>query len=189
MPHLQKIINWANAIESIRAVILSGSLTGKGKQDFLSDYDIAVYGNDFSFIENNDWLNSIQKYWVCIHDQFEFLGYKIPARLTIFDGYFKVDFSFHPMEELQKMIDDKKLPDDYNIGYEVLLDKDHLLKDLPKPTYKGFVLIKPDEKNFNENGKEFWFECYHVAKYLYRNDLWVAKTRDHAAKKNSLANA
>ena len=183
MRHLEKIINWANSISNIRVMILSGSLTGKGKQDILSDYDIAVYGSDFNFIDSDDWLNNIQDYWVCIHDQFEFLGYEIPTRLTIFDGYFKVDFSFHPMEELQRMIDDKKIPDDYNIGYEVLLDKDKLLKDLPKPTYRGFVLRKPDEKKFAENIKEFWFECYHVAKHSYRNDLWVAKTRDHATKK------
>jgi aminoglycoside 6-adenylyltransferase len=183
MRHLQKIITWANSIDNIRAMILSGSLTSKGKQDILSDYDIAVYGNEFDFIENDDWLNNIREYWVCIHDQFNFLDYKIPTRLTIFDEYFKVDFSFHPMKELQKMIDDKKIPDDYNIGYEVLLDKDGLLKDLPKPTYKGFVLIKHDKKKFKENIKEFLFECYHVAKYLYRNDLWVAKTRDHATKK------
>jgi aminoglycoside 6-adenylyltransferase len=183
MRHLEKIINWANSISNIRAMILSGSLTSKGKQDILSDYDIAIYGNEFDFIENDDWLNNIQEFWVCIHDQFEFLGYEIPTRLTIFDRYFKVDFSFHPMEELQRMIDDKKIPDDYNIGYEVLLDKDKLLKDLPQPTYRGFVLPKPDEKKFAENIKEFWFECYHVAKHLYRNDLWVAKTRDHATKK------
>ena len=183
MRHLEKIINWANSISNIRVMILSGSLTGKGKQDILSDYDIAVYGSDFNFIDSDDWLNNIQDYWVCIHDQFEFLGYEIPTRLTIFDGYFKVDFSFHPMQELRQMIDDKKIPDDYNIGYEVLLDKDKLLKDLPKPTYRGFVLRKPDEKKFAENIKEFWFECYHVAKHLYRNDLWVAKTRDHATKK------
>ena len=183
MRHLEKIINWANSIDSIKALILSGSLTGKGKQDILSDYDIAVYGNEFDFIENDDWLNNIQESWVCIHEQFELLGYEIPTRLTIFDAYFKVDFSFHPMEELQKMIDEKIIPDDYNIGYEVLLDKGGFLKELPKPVYKGFVSIKPDEKTFKENVKEFWFECYHVAKYLFRNDLWVAKTRDHAAKK------
>src|SRR5690348_12034532 len=98
MRHLEKIISWANSIENIRAMILSGSLTSKGKQDILSDYDIAVYGNDFAFIENDDWLNSIQEYCVCIHDRFDFLGYEIPTRLTIFDGYFKVDFSFHPFE-------------------------------------------------------------------------------------------
>src|SRR3954463_9666521 len=167
MRHLEKIINWANSTESIRAIILSGSLTSKGKKDILSDYDIAFYGNDFTFIGNDEWLNNIQEYWVCIHDQFKFLGYDIPTRLTIFDEYFKVDFSFHPMEELQKMIDDKKIPDDYNIGYEVLLDKDGVLKYLIKPQYKGFVLTKPDEKAFQENVKEFWFECYHVAKYLY----------------------
>lgn len=183
MRHLEKIINWANSIHGIRALILSGSLTGKGKQDVLSDYDIAVYGNEFDFIENDDWLNSIQEHWVCIHDCFKLLGYEIPTRLTIFDAYFKVDFSFHPMEELQRMIDEKIIPDDYNIGYEVLLDKDGLLKELPKPTYKGFELIKPDEKIFRENVKEFWFECYHVAKYLYRNDLWIVKARDHATKK------
>jgi aminoglycoside 6-adenylyltransferase len=183
MRHLQKIINWANSNENIRALILSGSLTSQSKQDMLSDFDIAVYGNDLGFIEDDDWLNSIQQYWVCIHDRFEFLDYEIPTRLTIFDGFFKVDFSFHPMEELKKMIDDKKIPEDYNIGYEILLDKDGILKDLPKPMYKGFVLTKPNEKTFNENVKEFWFECYHVAKYLYRNDLWVTKTRDQLTKK------
>jgi len=183
MRHLEKIIDWANSIKGIRAMILSGSLTSKGRQDILSDYDIAVYGHEFDFIENDDWLNNIREHWVCIHDRFDLLGYEIPTRLTIFDAYFKVDFSFHPMEELQTMIDDKKIPDDYNIGYEVLLDKDELLKDLPKPTYRGFVLSKPDEKIFAENVKEFWFECYQAAKYLYRNDLWVAKTRDHATKK------
>jgi aminoglycoside 6-adenylyltransferase len=183
MRHLEKIISWANSIGDIRVIILSGSLTSNSKQDMLSDYDIAVYGSNFDFIENDDWLNNIQNYWVCIHHQFEFLGYNIPTRLTIFDGYFKVDFSFHPLEALQQMIDDKKIPDDYNIGYEVVLDKDGLSKDLPKPTYKGFVLKKPDQKIFGENVKEFWFECYHVAKYLFRNDLWIAKTRDNATKR------
>src|SRR5690349_8781718 len=120
MRHLEKIINWANSISNIRAMILSGSLTSKGKQDILSDYDIAIYGNEFDFIENDDWLNNIQEFWICIHDRFEFIGYEIPTRLTIFDAYLKVDFSFHPMQELRQMIDDKKIPDDYNIGYEVL---------------------------------------------------------------------
>ena len=73
MRHLEKIINWASSIENIRVIILSGSLTSNSKQDMLSDYDIAVYGSNFDFIENDDWLNNIQDYWVCIHDQFKFL--------------------------------------------------------------------------------------------------------------------
>ena len=34
--------------------------------------------------------------------------------------------------------------------------------------------------------REFWFEAYHVAKYLARNDLWLAKARDWATKQQLL---
>src|SRR6266542_2015028 len=135
MQKLEKIINWANSKDEIRALILSGSLTAKGKKDELSDYDIAVFGTDFYFINNDNWLNEI-----------------------------------------------KKLPDDYNIGYKILLDKDGVLEEIRKPSFKGFIVEKPNEKAFQENVNEFWFECYHVAKYLYRNDLWTAKSRDWATK-------
>jgi len=47
MQKLEKIINWANSKDEIRALILSGSLTAKGKKDELSDYDIAVFGKNF----------------------------------------------------------------------------------------------------------------------------------------------
>ncbi len=182
MQKLEKIINWANSKDEIRALILSGSLTAKGKKDELSDYDIAVFGTDFYFINNDNWLNEIQNYWVCIHDKFQFLDYEIPTRLTIFDTYFKVDFSFHPLALLHEIVKNKTLPDDYNIGYQILLDKDRLLNEIRKPSFKGFIVEKPNEKAFQENVNEFWFECYHVAKYLYRNDLWTAKSRDWATK-------
>jgi aminoglycoside 6-adenylyltransferase len=182
MQKLEKIINWADSKDTIRVLILSGSLAAKGKKDQLSDYDIAVYGTDFYFIDNDNWLNEIQNYWVCIHAKFRFLDYEIPTRLTIFDSLFKVDFSFHPLALIYKILNSKILPDDYNIGYRVLLDKDGLLNEMPKPSFKGFIVERPNEKTFQENVNEFWFECYHVAKYLYRNDLWTAKLRDWATK-------
>src|SRR5438105_1352626 len=132
MQKLEKIINWANSKDEIRALILSGSLAGKGKKDELSDYDIAVYGTNFYFIQDDNWLKEIQNYWLCIHDQFLFLDYEIPTRLTIFDAYFKVDFSFHPLELLDKFF--TSLPDDYNIGYKILLDKDGLFNEVLKPS-------------------------------------------------------
>jgi len=179
---LKKIINWANSTDQIRALILSGSLAGKGKMDKLSDYDIALYGTDFHFIQDDNWINEIQNYWVCIHDKFRFLNQDIPSRLTIFDAYFKVDFSFYPMKLLHEIAAIKTLPDDYNIGYQILLDKDEILTKMPPPSFEGFVIKKPGEKSFEENVNEFWFECYHVAKYLYRNELWTAKLRDMATK-------
>jgi aminoglycoside 6-adenylyltransferase len=182
MQKLEKIIAWANSKDEIRALILSGSLAGKGKTDKLSDYDVAVFGSDFYFIRDNNWLNEIQNYCVCIHDQFEFLSHDIPTRLTIFDAYFKVDFSFYPITLLHALATIKTLPDDYNIGYQILLDKDETLTKMPKPSFKGFIVKQPDEKTFTQNVNEFWFECYHVAKYLHRNDLWTGKLRDMATK-------
>jgi aminoglycoside 6-adenylyltransferase len=182
MQKLEMIINWANSRDEIRALILSGSLAGKSKTDELSDYDIAVFGTDFYFIQDDNWLNEIQNYWVCIHDKFRFLNDDIPTRLTIFDAYFKVDFSFYTISILHEIATMKTLPDDYNVGYQILLDRDGILTKMPRPSFKGFIVKKPDEKKFEENVNEFWFECYHVAKYLYRNDLWTAKLRDVATK-------
>src|SRR4030095_9430461 len=139
MQKLEKIIEWANSKDEIKALILSGSLAGKGKTDKLSDYDVAVFGSDFFFIWGNNWLNEIQNYCVCIHDQFEFLSHDIPTRLTIFDAYFKVDFSFYPIMLLHALATIKTLPDDYNIGYQILLDKDETLTKMPKPSFKGFI--------------------------------------------------
>jgi len=188
--NLNKIIQWADKKDNIRAMILSGSLASKEKKDFLSDYDIALYCKDFNFLSdsnyNNDWLNEIGSYWVCIHDKFKFLDYDIPTRLTIFDYNFKVDFSFHPIELLEKLSSAKVLPDEYNIGCEILIDKDKALTRMPAPTFEGFIISKPDSPEFQNNINEFWFEIYHSGKYLYRNDLWTAKLRDVTIKEKLL---
>jgi len=167
-------------------MILSGSLASKGKKDFLSDYDIALYCYDINFLKKDDWLYEIQDYWVCIHDKFNFFDYEIPTRLTIFDENFKADFSFHPLDILEKLSSAKVLPDDYDNGYEILIDKDNALINMSMPTFEGFKIKKPDSSEFQRNINEFWFEVYHTGKYLYRNDLWTVKLRDVTIKENIL---
>ena len=183
MAVLGNLISWSEKNEKIRGLILSGSRVAKdNKVDFLSDFDITVVVNDIDFIKNDDWLNELQEYWVCIHDGFDLLGYEIPTRLVIFHDNLKVDFSFLKEPFLDKMSSSRLFPDGFNSGYKILLDKDSTLNNLPAPTFKAFVLNKPSEADFNRNVNEFWFEVYHVAKYLTRNDLWVAKFRDWSAK-------
>ncbi len=182
MYKLEKIIKWANGKENISALVLTGSLASHGLVDNLSDYDIAVYGKSFDFIKTDKWLEEIEDHLVCVHDKFRFYDFEIPTRLTIFDPYFKVDFSFHSRELLNKIIDSDTLPDEYNIGYKVLLDKHGLAAKLAKPTFRGFIIKKPDEHEFKKNVDEFWFEVYHIVKYLSRGDLWTAMIRDRSAK-------
>jgi aminoglycoside 6-adenylyltransferase len=182
MCDLEKIVKWAGTKDAIKVILLTGSLASKGCVDELSDYDIAVFGTNFSFIEDDVWLQQIDDYLVCIHDHFQLFSYHISTRLTIFNPGFKVDFSFHPMEELEEIISSKVLPDSYNIGYTVLLDKDCVTEQLPAASYKGFIVKKPTHEEFQKNVNEFWFEVYHVAKYLKRGDLWSVKFRDWSAK-------
>lgn len=178
--NIERIIKWGQTTHEVRAMILTGSRASRNQTDFLSDYDIAIFGNDCNFISDDRWIENIDNYLICIHDKFIFLSYTIPTRLTIFKDISKVDFSFYPLEILSQLISD--LPDAYNAGYGILIDKDELLRDMPLPDYKAYQCRKPDEKEFKRNFDEFWFEVYHVAKYLWRDDLWTAKLRDIAAK-------
>lgn len=178
---LQKIIAWVKSLDCINALLLTGSLAGKGKTDEFSDLDIAVFGTDFSFIQNDNWLTAIDDVWVCIHDQFVFEGFIIPTRLTIFEGL-KVDFSFHPVDLLRRLAAETTLPDAYRNGYKILLDKTGLTDNFIIPDFKAYKLSKPTDKAFHNNENEFWFECYHIAKHLSRNDLWTAKVRDKDSK-------
>jgi aminoglycoside 6-adenylyltransferase len=180
---LRSFISWSEKNEKIRGLILSGSRVAKNsKVDFLSDYDIAVVVNDIDFIKNDQWLNELQEYWVCVHDEFDLLGFKVPTRLVIFNDELKIDFSFLMVQIFNKISSSGLLPDNFNLGYKILLDKDSTLNNLPTPTFKAFLLDKPSEADFNRNVNEFWFEVYHATKYLTRNDLWVAKFRDWSTK-------
>jgi aminoglycoside 6-adenylyltransferase len=180
---LDHFLTWAEKKETIRGVILTGSRAGKsGSPHRFSDYDVAMFGNNFDFIKDDGWLNEFRKFWVCIHDQFQLLETEIPTRLVLFNNELKVDFSFLPIKILNAIIAAQELPDEFNIGYTILLDKDNLLRRLPAPAFRGFGVKRPCEAAFGKNVDEFWFEVFHVAKYLSRNDLWTAKFRDFSTK-------
>ena len=180
---LSQIQAWAEGINGIRTILVVGSMAGTGKQDELSDFDISVFGDQFDFISSDNWLDQISPWVICIHEKFSLFGEQIPTRLTLFANYQKVDFSFHPQTLLSKMAGDQQLPPTYDAGFHVLVDKDQITGRLAKPTYKAYSISLPDPPAFALCQLEFWFESYHIAKYLLRQDWWAAKSRDQALKK------
>jgi len=173
-----KAIEWFKNDETVRAVILVGSHAENRPTDEWSDYDLSVFcTSDTAYIDNHDWLASMGKVWVCLPESLSFDHQTFPTRLVIFEGGFKIDFAFYPIDTLKQLVKTDPLPDYYNMGYRVLLDKDKLAKNLPKPAYEGFKEVKPTEQEFISLIEEFWFEAYHVAKYLKRGDLWSVKFR------------
>jgi len=174
---LNKTIRWINSEEEVRLALITGSFAECSITDELSDYDISLFCNDpEKLIANDSWLTNIDDVWVMIPEKYHLLGDTIPTRLVIFRGGKKIDFSFFSTNQLNTLEIDG-LPDAFNMGYEVLVDKDHLATKLPSPEFAGFRETKPSKEDFNHLIEEFWFEVYHVAKYLYRQDLWSMQFR------------
>lgn len=178
---LEKITQWIKTQPEIKVALMTGSNTQTNAVvDAVSDLDIAIFGDDLEiYCASNDWMTEISEVWVCLPlttDQ----GY--PTRLVIFDQGRKVDFSFWPLKELEVLSVSDQLPDIYARGYQVLEDKLGISKKFVTSNLRALPTIKPSEKEFVALVEEFWFEIWHVAKYLYRNDLWHAKFRDWTTK-------
>ncbi|PIP22723.1 MAG: hypothetical protein COX37_02480 [Candidatus Nealsonbacteria bacterium CG23_combo_of_CG06-09_8_20_14_all_39_17] len=182
-----KIIDWTNKEDDIRATIMVGSLAGKNKTDNLSDFDISLFvRSSKKYISNAEWMSSIGNVLVYEPAELIYEDKKYPTRLIIFEDGLKVDFAFYSINVLKNLTKLKKLPLDYNLGYKVLTDKDNLTTKLPKPTYQYPKSRKPNQNEFFLLVNVFFFELYQVAKYLCRNDLWHAKLRDWLTKESLL---
>lgn len=184
---IEKAKKWGSESDDIRALLLIGSLAGQNKSDDLSDYDISVFcTSSQKFLEDDQWLANFGEVAINEPDQFTFNGNTRHTRLVIFKDGTKVDFAFYSTSDLEHILSLKRLPLDYNLGYKILLDKDNIASLLPKPTYEKYSSEKPTQQDFTRRVEVFFFEVYHVAKYLSRNDLWLAKFRDWQTKEQLL---
>jgi aminoglycoside 6-adenylyltransferase len=178
---LEKLIEWGNRENAVRALILVGSRASRQPIDAFSDYDLSVFCDaDGSYTESDSWLAQFGNVLVCVKEKVVCEGKTFPSRLVIFEGGVKVDFSFWSVDVLDQIAQNSSLPDEYHHGYKILLDKDHRASGMLPPQF-GVKAIKPSEQEFQEVVKEFWFEVYHVGVYLKRGDLWSVKFRSWAA--------
>jgi aminoglycoside 6-adenylyltransferase len=172
---LQKTIEWAKRHETIRVLFLTSTRAGKGPIDELSDYDIAVFSYDSQpFLYSSSWMKEIGEVWVYQKCEYPFKNHTLATRLVVFKDGERIDFSFWHMAILCDFLKNG-LPDDFNIGYKVLLDKDGLTRNLPEPTFEGFKEAKPTKDFFLKRIHDFWFDVYCMAKYLKRQDLFHVK--------------
>jgi aminoglycoside 6-adenylyltransferase len=87
---------------------------------------------------------------------------------------------------LQEFVQRQILPDDYHRGYKVILDKEGMTSRLPLPSYRAVPTRKPTEEEFLYAVNVFWFELFHLVKYLHRDELWCVKVRDSGIKRRLL---
>ncbi len=178
---LEKMVEWGKKEDPVRALILLGSRAGRQPVDNFSDYDLSIFCDiDEFYTESESWPTHFGNVWVCVKEKIFCKGKIFPSRLVIFEGGIKVDFSFLSLDVLAEIAQSSALPDNYSLGYKILLDKDDRAARMLPPQFE-VKAIKPPEQEFHEVIKEFWFEIYHIGVYLKRGDLWSVKFRSWAA--------
>ena len=170
----KQVVAWAAGTDNVRAVILTSSRTNPELPvDFLSDYDIELFVRGLQpFLASDVWLErfgSILVRWP--HEPVDYGD--ATTRLVLYEDAPRIDFQIKMISVLSGYV--SELPDFYDIGYEVLLDKDGAARGLPPPTYTAFHTRPPTEKEYTELTRHFWWNITYVAKYLYRDELFFAK--------------
>jgi len=85
------------------------------------------------------------------------------------------------------VVAEPQLPEEFDAGYQVLLDKDHLTDGLKPPTYAAYIPTPPTEAEYRTVVELFFHEATYAAKHLWRDDLMAAKYNlDHAMKLENL---
>jgi len=97
------------------------------------------------------------------------------ACVVQYEDGLKIDFSLWPVELLQQIAADPRLPDELDAGYQVLLDKDQLTQGLKPPTYSAYIPQPPTEAQYQETLENFFLDATYVAKLLWRDDVMAAK--------------
>lgn len=178
---LSKVVDWANDRSDIVSLIMTGSRARPdGVVDAYSDYDLEIFTTDPErYTASSEWMTEMGDVWVFLATESR---RGCPTRLVIFEGGKKVDFSIIPDSTLEDAVAAQESSELYQQGYRVLIDKNGLGSRLPPPSYSPPARRPPTEEEFRATVEEFWFEAWHIPKYLQRNDLWVVKFRDWTMK-------
>jgi aminoglycoside 6-adenylyltransferase len=183
---IETLIQWADHQPDVRVMILTSSRAiPNAPADVFSDYDVILVVRDVQpFYEDRAWLEAFGSVLVVYRDPLQpYYGFPKSAYVTQYDNGLKIDFTLWPVEILQRIVAEPQLPDEFDAGYRVLLDKDHLTDTLKPPTYRAYIPTPPTETEYRDLVEGLFHEATYVAKYLWRDDLMAAKFMlDHAMK-------
>ena len=170
---LDLILGYARGNEDVRAVIMNGSrVNPDAKKDPFQDYDIVYLVKSVEPYRRNP---EIPRYFgdILILQTPEDMVDPPPSNnggygylMQFMDGN-RIDLGFYPTEHARRCVEDTLSV--------VLLDKDHLIGELPPPNDLGYLPQKPTAKAFEDCCNEFWWVTPYEAKGLWRDELTYAK--------------
>jgi aminoglycoside 6-adenylyltransferase len=194
---LEHLVRWADERADVRAVILTSTRTDQDVHtDPFSDFDVILAVPDVTpFFGSRTWLSEFGEVLVLYRDPVRTReGGESFAYITQYADGLKMDFTIAATGVIEAIAAASAagggLPDDLDVGYTVLLDKDRLTDGLTPPTRTAFVPARPSEEEFATLVEVFFHEATYVAKHLWRGDLMPAKyCFDHVMKQQKLRTA
>jgi len=174
---VDRLVRWANADDDVRALMLTSSRASPSAAvDTLSDYDVVVVLRDIaSATADESWLREYGTPLVQFRDRAELHGIATATRLVLYEDGTKIDYQVWPAGLLRRLAIEPRLPDNLDVGYVVLVDKDNLTEQLKAPSYAAHIPKRPTESEFLDVVEEFWWESQYLAKALWRDELLPAK--------------
>jgi aminoglycoside 6-adenylyltransferase len=187
---IHQLQQWAAEEPSVRAVVLTSSRAIlHGHTDAFSDYDVILALTDIEpFFENRSWLENFGSVLALYRDPLiSDRGFQRSAFVTQYEDSLKIDFNLWPVGLLKAIVSEPQLTPEFDAGYRVLLDKDHITDPLQSPTYKSYIPKPPTEAEYQALIESFFLDTGYVAKFLWRDDLVAAKyILDHSLKHQHL---
>ena len=173
---LKQVSEWADQNQNVRAVILTSSRTNPNAPvDPLSDFDIELFVRNLQpFLAGDAWLAPFGAILVRWPPSPPDDGDRT-TRLVMFADGLRIDFQIKMCNVLVQDVARPDLPLYYDIGYEVLLDKDGLAEGLGPPSHCAHRTKKPSESEYDAVVRTFWWDATYVATYLWRDELFFAK--------------
>jgi len=170
---LDLILNVAENDDNIRAVIMNGSrVNPHAKKDPFQDFDIVYfvrevepYKRNKAFIRPFGEMMILQTPEDMVDPPADNDGH-YTYLMQFLDGN-RIDLSFYSLENINTCKADSLTV--------VLLDKDHLIPELPPPSDRDYLPQKPTAKLFDDCCNEFWWVSTYVAKGLWRDELTYTK--------------
>jgi len=175
-----RLIRWGQERNSVRAMLLTSTRANPNAPvDIFSDYDVVLVVDDIHpFFEDRSWLGDfgdvLVVYWDPIHPSPEY-GIEQVANVIQYADGLKIDFTLWPVELMQRIAQAPALPADLDVGYRVLMDKDHLTAELQPPTHTAYIPTPPTNDVYQKTIEDFFSDAPYVAKCLWRDELLPAK--------------
>ena len=189
-PVLDKLARWVDEQQLIRAVILTSSRAiPRAALDRFSDYDVILVLQSIEpFYVDRSWVEVFGPVLALYRDPLiDNHGHKRSAYVVQYETGLKIDFNLWPVELLQHVTASEHLPAEFDAGYKVLVDKDHLTTALSAPTYAAYIPTPPNDTQYLALIEGFFLDTTYVAKFLWRDDMMAAKhLLDHSLKQEHL---